>query len=472
MMDNGERFIRVEVPSSARGTVLSEWLAQSGHPVALPCGGRGVCGNCEVLLADGRRVPACRTEIPEEGLAVLLPPPARSPGGSDLPDPESIAAYALDIGTTTLELAAVDGDGRILFSRTCLNPQQAFGADVLSRVTAWEAGRGDELRSAVTGAADRLAEGLPRRGDLFVCGNPVMTHIFCGRSPSGLGRFPFRPEITGTLRMDGGEAGIGFADRITVLPPVSAFAGGDLSAGAVFCGTAAPGPCELYVDLGTNGEQVLRAGDRLLCTSSSAGPALEGAGLSCGTGGVPGAVCAVRRAGGELLYDTVDGAPAAGICGSGLCDLIACLLDLGVIDGGGLLREPRFTLCDGVYLTRRDVRQFQCAKSAVRACTVLLLERAGITAADVTAVTVAGGLGSWLDPASAIRTGVFPPEFAGRIRRAGNAALAGCALCASRTRGEETLAAAERFAAACEYVDPSGSGLFERLFIGGMGFGE
>ena len=109
-MDNGERFIRIEVPSSARGTVLSEWLAQSGHPVALPCGGRGVCGNCTVLLADGRRVPACRTEVPEEGLTVLLPPPARSPGGSDLPEPESIAAYALDIGTTTLELAAVDGN--------------------------------------------------------------------------------------------------------------------------------------------------------------------------------------------------------------------------------------------------------------------------------------------------------------------------------------------------------------------------
>ena len=461
---------RITVPPDAAGSLLSDWMFENGYYIAYPCGGRGTCGKCLVEVMGKGAVPACRTLIPEGGFEIFINPdnPVKDGCRSD----ETCCAYALDIGTTTLEMAAVDRNGMIKKSFTCLNPQSAFGADVISRISAWSEGHGGEMRTLLLDAVKTMMAELPRSDRLFVCGNPVMSHIFCGLSPEGLGRHPFRPLIKGTLTFTGVEAGLEDIGSVTVLPAASAFVGSDAVAGAKAAGVGDTGKTVLYIDFGTNGEEILIHKNRLFCTSSSAGPAFEGAEISCGTGGVPGAVNEVYVKDGRISFGTVEGINPSGISGSGLCDLIAVLLDFGYIDRGGLMDRERFDLCKGVFLTRKDVRKFQLAQSAVRACTSILLENAGITASDVDEVILAGGLGTRIRPESALRTGILPKEFAGKIRRIGNSAIAGAAMCAPPESGRLFLSSVEKTALDCISVDPGGNSRFQTYFLENMVFPE
>lgn len=471
----------LRIPARAAGTVLSDWLTSAGFPLQLPCGGRGICGGCSVTLADGRKVRACSFRVPDGGVGVFLPSSGvrvtgaaavQAPAGAEKPD------MALDIGTTTLELALTAPDGSILSSVTALNPQIAFGADVLSRISACSEGKLGELRSSLAVRVNSMIHELSPSGAgrLFAVGNPTMTHILCGISPECLGSYPFKPAFTGRTKLSREDSMLD-AEVTELLPSVSAFIGSDLVAGLCVSGLgpgADPGFASrapvLFSDLGTNGETALIAGGRILCASAAAGPALEGAGISCGTGGVPGAVCSVfpgKGGNAGLGFRTVGGVPPSGICGSGLCDLIACLLDAGRIDRTGCLSSPGgFALCPGVLLTQKDVRSFQLAQSAVRATVETLISAAGIEADDILSAILAGGLGSRISPESAIRTGILPRELSGRIRAAGNTALRGAAACAAEGFIEKT----EKTASACETVDLTSSVVFGKAFIGGMIF--
>ncbi len=504
-----------------------------------PSGGRvGVSeekgsGLTVALTEEGERAPAAFSEKGEA--AGLFPTPAaKSPEGPErsfalgaLPDGESASAVgrteghpvvrrkegrvlgaALDIGTTTLAAALCDIDtGRVLATASCLNPQKHFGADVINRIAAAEKGNLAVMQAVLLDSVRGLLEELleeagdqnspdagraagkgPRIERLAAAGNPTMLHLFCGISPAGMGRYPFTPAFLEERNLSGESLTLPVGS-VTVLPSASAFLGSDvIGGGAVLGMTLRPDPT-LLMDIGTNGEILLytgrERGGRLLGASAAAGPALEGAGITCGMGGVRGAVSSLRKGrapGTFFVFRTVEDAPAAGICGSGLIDLAALLLDDGTIEETGRLAGESYAL-RGIFesasgavltdtpvrLTAGDVRELQLAKSAIRAGVETLLHEAGLSAIDLGAVYLAGGLGYYLNPVSAARIGLLPEAPLSRVRAVGNTALsASIAALTSPEAGDRM----RRMAAACETCELNAMPFFAEAFMEYMLFPE
>jgi uncharacterized 2Fe-2S/4Fe-4S cluster protein (DUF4445 family) len=357
---------------------------------------------------------------------------------------------AVDLGTTTIAVSLHDlGTGARLGEACALNPQVAFGQDVLSRVSRAIAGDGDALRAAVVSRVRRLVHDLVEEHgadeadvrSTVVVGNPAMTHLFLGRDVTPLAGAPYRGALTDALTLSAHDAGLpgGPGSSVFVGPAVSAFVGSDAVAGALATGLIEGGDGALLVDLGTNGELVLRAGGRTLAASAAAGPAFEGAGISSGMRAQDGAIDRVDYADGELRISTIGSQEALGVCGTGLIDAVAAMLDAGALDATGRLRAEgplagrvvetatgvAFVLAPGIELTQQDVRSLQLAKGAVAAALEILLEEAGVDTARVTDVVVAGAFGSGANVAGLVRIGVFPASWESRVRFAGNSALGG-----------------------------------------------
>ena len=225
----------------------------------------------------------------------------------------------------------------------------------------------------------------------------------------------------------------------------------------------------LLIDIGTNGEMVLGDRRRRIACSTAAGPAFEGAKISCGMRGVAGAVDHVTWRDGGMSWHVIGEGPAEGLCGSGLLDLTAALLEEGVIDETGRLEGGAYRLCPGVTLTQKDVREVQLAKGAIRAGIELLAEALGADVEDIQTVYLAGAFGNYLTPASACRVGMIPPVLEGRVVPIGNAAGEGAKLCAL---SREEFAYSQRLAAATELLELAALPAFQDRFIGALGFSE
>ncbi|MBO5757108.1 MAG: DUF4445 domain-containing protein [Clostridia bacterium] len=453
---------RIRLGSSAVGQNLAEYLARTGYLVHADCGGRGTCGKCRVQLAGGflYENPACtRVAQPDKdgyvlacrtwccSGAVIVLPEQKGDGltafdaQAQAKTAQSGLGIALDIGTTTLAAALVDLEGgNVLATTSALNPQISYGADVISRIqSATErpetlTGMQNALLCRVRDMIAELAHDKPILR-MTVAGNPTMLHIFCGASPAGMGAYPFTPAFTEARTVTGAELDLP-VPTVTCLPSISAFVGGDITAGMLHTNLTDAEQPALLLDIGTNGESVLFTGKardaRLYAASAAAGPALEGAGISCGMGGITGAVSAVRLQGNTPICSTVGNAPAQGICGSGLVDLISCLYTAGLMDETGALEHGDSfafaTTQDGtpLCLTQADIRALQLCKSAIRASVETLCLRAGVSPDALDRVYLAGGLGYYINVSSAVRIGLLPAAFMSRTESVGNAALGGC----------------------------------------------
>ena len=482
------------------GKPAREVLLARGRSVSFPCGGKGRCGGCRAQVLSGwfrdengarlepdgdGTIPLCRAFGSPDG-GILRLPPSYDAGltfAGELPE-GGPAALALDIGTTTLALAAVGKDGKPGLSVSSLNPQQIFGADVMSRISASAEGHLQELQSVLLARVRtmllRLSErvGGPDllRLPLSVAGNTVMLHLFRGISPVPMGTAPFTPAFLEPVSLPAEELGLP-CGPVRLLPSASAFFGADIVCGAAVFGFSASTHPKLLLDVGTNGEMLLDAGvgrdNRLFGASVAAGPALEGAGISCGTGGVLGAVNRVRTdPSGALSFETVGNAPPRGVCGAGLVDWTACLLETGALDFVGRLEGGSVSLPGtGVTLTQDDVRALQLAKGAFRAGILSLLERAGMTPASFLSsggsVLLSGGMGTRLDPVSAVRIGLLPPEFPGIVTPCGNTALRGAAAASADPRMEGV---ARRIAGLAEILDLESSPSFRERFVSSLRF--
>lgn len=483
------------------GTRLSDVLAAKGYPFATPCGGRGSCGKCRVTLLAGT-VSVGGTEItanePTEvlacqcvltgGVCTFLVPVTEGAGltetGAARSDASEIAlaGIALDIGTTTLAMALVATDGTVCKTVSRLNPEMAFGADVMSRI-----GKVMEdadalatmqglLLSAVREMASELCGDGASVSALTVVGNTTMLHIFLGVSPVGMGAYPFTPVFTDAKTLPGAALDLPF-ETVTVLPCAkgSAFIGADITAGVLVSEMTEQNETAMLIDVGTNGEMVLYRNGTLLGASTAAGPAMEGAGISSGVGGIPGAVCSVRMTtGGETAIGTVGNAAPVGICGSGLIDLVAVMLDCGTIDETGYMEDGTHTYAktaDGstLALTDGDIRAFQLAKSAIRAGMEALCDAAGIAVTALAQIYLAGGLGYYMNVASAMRVGLLPRLPQSRIKSLGNAALAGAIRYLTDAGSRETLS---QIAARIETVELNASPVFSEAFMEHMLFPE
>ena len=330
---------------------------------------------------------------------------------------------AVDLGTTTIVLELIRlSDGQTLSVVSCENPQRVFAADVIGRMDHALKGKLHVLSAMVQDCIDRLEKeafvnaGLcEQKADCrIIAGNTTMLYLYEGRNPSTLAAAPFEADCLF------GQS----VDRNFLPPCAGAFVGADITCAVLASGLCEKNETSLLIDVGTNGEIALWHQGQLTCCATAAGPAFEGCSISCGVGSVPGAIDKVIVENGELRYSTIGHATACGLCGSGLIDLIAALLETEQLDETGFL-EDEVSLAPGVTLTQQDVRQVQLAKAAIAAGIETLLQTAGLNTEAVSTLFIAGGFGSHLNLQSAARIGLIPESLAGKAVILGNASLAG-----------------------------------------------
>ena len=375
-------------------------------------------------------------------------------------------ALCIDIGTTTVAFSYIKNGKQCGEYRT-VNPQRSFGADVISRIEAANRGRLKELRRLIVFEilkGMKIACGGENPSRIIIAANTAMVHMLLGYSCTGLGAYPFSPVTLDTENTKIAELG---NIPVTVIGGISAFVGGDIVSGIYASKMAESGELSLLADLGTNGEMALGNSEKILVTSTAAGPAFEGGGISCGTGSVDGAVCGVDLDGGVIR--TIGDKKPCGICGTGIIELIAELLRHGIIDKTGLLSERYFDggypLTDDIRLTQQDIRAVQAAKSAVFSGIKTLLHEYGEEPNDVKNVYLAGGFGHGLNLKKAEKIGLLPEGAAEKAKILGNGALAGAVRLAAD--GGEGIS---RIKEISSDVLLGGSEYFSKLYIENMEF--
>jgi len=398
-------------------------------------------------LAQGWRL-ACRARV-EQRLTLEMGQWEAAVLADDTPvsfTPAEGLGIAMDVGTTTLAAQLVNlRTGRVLAVRTALNPQGAFGADVMSRVElALHREGAARLREAIRGALGRMAAQLceaaqePVRRVVLV-GNTVMHHLFCGIDVAPLAQAPFQPERYGLEMFTSRELGWSlFGDPpVLFLPCLGGFVGSDVLAGLLATRLLESERPAGLIDLGTNGEIVLGSKSGAICASAAAGPAFEGGRISCGMRAATGAVAEVGLRDGRLECRVIGDVEPRGICGSGLVDAAAVGLELGLLNERGNLEAPGgvWQLCSSVTLTQRDIRELQLAKAAIAAGVRILLGKLGASPDQLDRIYLAGAFGNYVNRTSARRIGLirFPEE---RVVPAGNTALLGARLALFLIDGE------------------------------------
>lgn len=269
-----------------------------------------------------------------------------------------------------------------------------------------------------------------------MAGNTTMIHLLLGLPVKSLAISPFKPVTLNSVNLPAAEIlNDDFSSaEMHIFPGVSAYVGPDIVSGMYNRSFEALRELTLFVDLGTNGEIVLGDIKKIMCVSAAAGPAFEGARISCGTGCVPGAISYAGINKGKVWYSTINQEPAVGLCGSGLVDLVAACLDAGIINKSGLMK-PEYRK-DGLFiekdidgnemrLTQKDIRELQLAKSAIRAGIEILIKEFDVTYNDIGKVYLAGGFGNHINADSAVRIGLLPQELKSHIILAGNSSLGG-----------------------------------------------
>ena len=465
--------------SVEEGTTLLQAQIVAGLRPDAPCGGKGTCGKCRVIL-EGQEVLACQTAVDrdmtvhtaEEAHNVILT------GGLEVqttPDGRDDYVLAFDIGTTTVVAYLLDGHtGALLAQDSTMNPQSQYGADVISRIQHAMEGGAEALSGCIRTALAALTEAVCAKQGICpkditaaaIVGNTAMHHLLLGIDPKPLVTPPYMPNVFEALEQDGL---LPIAGKVRVLPNIAGFVGGDTVGCLVSTRFDRKEELSLLIDIGTNGEMVLGDKNRRIACSTAAGPAFEGAKISCGMRGAKGAVDHVWLEAGEIRYHVIGEGSPIGLCGSGLLDLVAVLLDAGIIDESGRMEEKEYTLCDNVTLTQKDVREVQLAKAAIRAGIELLSEKMGTQVADIQRVYLAGAFGNYLNPASACRIGMIPPVLLDRIEPIGNAAGEGSKLCAL-SRKEYTYS--QTLAADTEFLELASLPQFQDCYVDALEFEE
>ena len=459
---------RIRIENTAEGTSILQALQARGEYILAPCGGNGTCGKCRVRfvqdppapsqadrkvlteaeIADGVRL-ACRTAAVQGAVIeieagdekqmdvasgfTLDVASGRVPVQRDIVDGEKdteeggTIAAAVDIGTTTIAMSAVDiGSGRILGTSTGINHQRSWGADVISRMEASNQGKGALLQKSIRADLDLLREelGLAQDARMVISGNSTMEHLLQGLSCETLGVAPYTPV----------DISLHEYENMTILPGISTFVGADIVSGIVACGIDQSEEICILVDLGTNGEMAIGNRNRIISASTAAGPAFEGGNISCGVAGIPGAVSSVEITDGEARVETIGGLPPVGLCGTGVLETVYELLKEELVDEAGLLDDEYFDdgfpVAEGIVFTNMDVREVQLAKSAVRAGLEVLLEEYGADYDQIGKLYIAGGFGQKINLEKAVGIGLLPEELLDRMVPVGNSSLAGAVMAA------------------------------------------
>jgi len=483
------------------GRTILSYLQELGIEIDASCAGEGKCGQCIVevdappdalsavtdserkfIKAENQRL-ACQARIlrtdkqiyvrvPKSGYYILesgeyrwipIEPFVHREGERVFYNSTYMGDYtgalygiAIDIGTTTLAAYLVDLEtGKVVSVSSRQNPQTKYGNNVISRIEYARQGHDilvREIRTAVNEMIANMSNVTKAKENIYelvIVGNPVMRDLFFGFSVESLGKSPYEPESTEPVVATAKELQLTANPeaRVYGLPLIGSFVGAD--ALAVVLATEmylSKGIC-LALDVGTNTEIVLGNRERLIATSAASGPAFEGASISCGVGAVQGAIKEVRIVDGSIKYKTIGDAPPVGICGSGLIDVLAELLEHGMIDGRGKFtftgdegegEGKELRIADGIKLLETDIDQLNLAKTAIAVGVRVLLEKYGISFDDIELLLLAGGFVNFANTDNAIRIGLLPPISREKVKKVGNAALEGArqALVSKRKRSE------------------------------------
>ena len=422
-----------------------------------------------------------------------------------------LLGMAFDIGTTTLVGYLIDlQSGRELAHAARLNPQVQYGDDVVSRLslvyhdpTALKLLQQAVVRgmNEIIAEACHLAEVNPQHlYEVVAVGNTTMLHLLLGVSTHSIAVAPYVPAFADSQCVEARQVGLRTSPTamLTTLPCVAGYVGADTVAVALTHLADPTGETVMAIDIGTNGEVVLRHEGSYYCASAAAGPAFEGGRIYQGIRAEMGAISqvSVEERGPErwLHIATVGGAPPKGICGSGLIDVAACLLEIEVLDSAGRLHardgatwwegqvvtlheQKAFRIVapeaagtpEGIVLTQKDVRELQLAKGSLRAVMEVLLREAGTSWAQVSRLLVAGAFGMYINLRSAQRIGLLPPLPLSRIQPVGNAAGAGAKLALRSVRERQR---AQWLAQQMQHVVMTGNLHYQESYIDHLGFPE
>ncbi|MDR7522120.1 MAG: ASKHA domain-containing protein [Armatimonadota bacterium] len=416
---------------------------------------------------------------------------------------------AFDIGTTTVVGYLVDlWSGTVAATAAGLNPQSAFGGDLMSRIAFAQEDPANVrrlhtrilqlLNGQIEEVCNRAGVDRERIYKVVVVGNTAMHHLFLGIDPTYVGQAPYAPGVRRGLRVAASDVGLRLRPPtpVCLLPIVAGFVGADAVGMVLSTRLDESRAPRIAADIGTNGEMVMASPDGLLACSAPAGPALEGAQLRCGMRAARGAIDQVRIDG-DVCYHVIGSGAPLGVCGSGILDAIAGLLDAGLLDAGGRLHpeppasapdalrrrvvtladgRPAFVLADAsesatgqaIVLTQADIRQVQLAKGAIRSGIAMLLHLTQTPADRLAEVMLAGGFGNYLNIRSAVRVGLIPPLPVDRVTYVGNAAGLGAqmALVSETERGR-----AEALARRIRHVSLATHPAFQEVFLDALRFG-
>lgn len=464
---------------SVTGGNLHQVMIHAGLHPDFPCGGNGTCGKCRVEI-DGRTILACKTMI-DRDLVVSMStqaPKILDEGAYCAAKPDEKHAYvlALDVGTTTVAGAILDGfSGNTLAVCSCVNPQRAWGGDVITRIRYSLHENTDVLRTAIRNTLEEMSCQLSEKAGIttsqislgcIVC-NTAMHHLLLGIDPKPLVTPPYMPAVRDAMELPANGI-LPIGGTLRILPNIAGFIGADTAACLVAAEFAQEEELTLLLDIGTNGEMVLGNRERRIACSAAAGPAFEGAGISCGMGADTGAIDHVWLENGAVRHSVIGNAAAKGLCGSGLLDLAAVLLKQGFISPSGRMKGKNYTIPDtNVTLTQKDVRQLQLAKGAIRAGIELMAEHMGIQISSIKKVKLAGAFGNYLNPDSAVAVGMIPEELKDRIIPIGNAAFAGAKICALNDKRFEM---SKQLARETEFLELASLPRFQDCFISSLNF--
>ncbi|MGE5351051.1 MAG: ASKHA domain-containing protein [Acidobacteriota bacterium] len=415
----------------------------------------------------------------------------------------SLYGVAVDIGTTTVVAKLFNiNTGEVSAVSSALNSQQSFGADVISRANYIISNKGglEELQNLIVSQINSLIEELCRETGIeksaiykvSVAGNTIMRHIFMGITPENIAFSPYTPVVKRALSLNAGDLKIDInkGGIVYLLPDLGSYVGSDITAVLTVLNLESEDEIKLVVDIGTNGEIVLGSKQRILASSSPAGPAWEGATITHGMRASRGAIERAEIQKGSLKIVTIGNAEPRGICGSGLHDLVTEFLRAGLIDKSGRILdveslprdisdelknriEPSETINnirltnDGVMLTQKDIREVQLAKAAISAGISILMKELNITESEIGEVFVAGAFGNHLKGEDAVEIGMLPRVKPDKIKFIGNAALAGAG---AVLLSEEARLKAERLSEIVEYIEISGREDFQDIFVNSMFF--
>jgi len=472
------------------GTTILECCRESHVKIAGTCGGQGKCHSCRVRVEKGilnaptgnelKRLTggelergwrlACQARpggnlviyLPGQDNLVTTPAFKAELAAGIIPDATGSRlrkghGIAIDLGTTKIAGYLLDlCDGSILSTNAVPNPQAVYGDDVISRITyaMGSPANGKRLKKTVTGAIDDLILDLcgeagcnPRTiTKVAICGNTAMHHLLLGLPVDQLARAPYLPRVKDPVNLPASELGLKSAPGADVycLPNIGGYVGGDHVAVLMAADALHAGVTTLIIDIGTNTEISLAAGGNVTSVSCASGPAFEGGHIKHGMKASPGAIDRIIIKDGRIRYRTLGGGRPAGICGSGMLDAAAQLVNEGVIDSGGRMDKghPLIDVHGGqpavliagrdktfngqeIVITQADIRELQLAKAAIRTGINVLSKSAGLAAPDVKRIIIAGTFGNYIDIKSAIRVGMLPDLPATRFSQVGNAAGAG-----------------------------------------------